>query len=192
MAAMISVVVQWVILPSIILAVFAFAWIIASAARTPELRVSAWAGFWAGLLSFVIYVVSQLGEIRDPDSHFAILPGLLVLPVASGLAVGFVFLELVRLAVPTRLVGLITLALSATSTSALFTYFFINVLRVPVLYWTLGAALGILLHIVLFPQAVQYIFKARDVERPSLVEAHYDTLRRFVPSPAPAGVQSEG
>jgi hypothetical protein len=31
---------------------------------------------------------------------------------------------------------------------------------VSILYWTLGTALGILLHIVLFPSSVEHIFKA--------------------------------
>ena len=60
--------------------------------------------------------------------------------------------------IPTRLVGLITLLLAATSTSSLFTYVFINSVRVSVLYWVLGTALGILLHIVLFPASVRDIF----------------------------------
>ena len=158
MAPVISAAVQWVILPLIMLAIFGFAWIIASKARTPELQVSAWAGLWAGLLAFVIYVVSQLGQIRDPNFQFSALPGLLLFPLACGLAAGFVFLGVVRLAEPTRLIGLITLTLAATSTSALFTYTFINSLRVSVLYWTLGAALGILLHIVLYPASIEHIF----------------------------------
>jgi hypothetical protein len=84
---------------------------------------------------------------------------LLLYPLACGLAAGFVFLGMVRLAEPTRLIGLITLTLAATSTSALFTYTFINSLRVSVLYWTLGAALGILLHIVLYPASIEHIFR---------------------------------
>ena len=132
-------------------AIFAFAWIIASSAKTGELKVSSWAGFWAGLLTFVIYVVGQLGHIREPNLHYAPLPGLQFLPLGWGLTTGFLFLWIVRHAVPTRLVGLITLMLAGSSTSAIFTYIFIDSLRVSVLYWTLGTALGILLHVVLSP-----------------------------------------
>jgi hypothetical protein len=49
MALFISTTVQWVILPLIMCAIFAFAWIIASSAKTAELRASSWAVFWAGL-----------------------------------------------------------------------------------------------------------------------------------------------
>ncbi len=140
MAPIISTTVQWVILPAIMSAIFVLAWIIANSTRTAELRVSAWAGFWAGLLAFVVYVVSQLGQMRDPDFQYAALPGLMFMPLTSGLFAGFVFLGLVRVTVPTRLVGLITLTLTGASTSALFTYVFISSLRVSVLYCALGSA----------------------------------------------------
>jgi hypothetical protein len=157
MPLLISTTVQWIILPLIMIAIFVFAWIIASSARTAELRVSSWAGFWAGLLSFVIYVVSQLAQIREPNFRYAVLPGLQLLPLGWGLTAGFVFLWIVRHAVPTRLVGIITLMLAGSSTSAVFTYIFIDSLRVSVLYWTLGTALGILVHIVLLPTSIAYI-----------------------------------
>ena len=105
MAPIIATTVQWVILPMIMCAIFTFAWIIAGSARTAELRVSSWAGFWAGLLSFVIYVVSQLSQIREPNLHYVALPGLQFLPLGWGLTTGFVFLWIVRHAVPTRWSG---------------------------------------------------------------------------------------
>jgi uncharacterized membrane protein YfcA len=84
----------------------------------------------------------------------------MIVPLGSGLGAGFVFLWLVRQLVPTRLVGLLTLMLAATSTSAVFTYIFIGNLRVQVLYCTLGTALGILLHVVLFPSSIEHIVKS--------------------------------
>jgi hypothetical protein len=178
MAPIISTIVQCVILPLIMFAVFVFGWIIAHSARTPELKVSSWAGLWAGQVTFVVYVVSQLGQIREPNLRAAPLPGLLPLPLGWGLAAGFVFLWLVRHAMPTCLVGLITLMLTASSTSAMFTYVFLDSLRVSVLYATLGTALGILLHIVLFPASVEHIFKVgarqgqfpADIKRDQLAE----------------------
>jgi hypothetical protein len=182
MTPIISTVIQWVILPLIMFALFAFAWIIASTARSAELKVSSWAGFWAGLVTFVIYVVSQLGHIREPDLHFSALPGFLLLPLGWGLGAGFVFLWTVRHAVPTRLVGLITLMLAASSTSAVFTYIFIDSLRVSVLYWTLGSALGILLHIVLFPTSVEHIFKAAAGQGQLSADAHRGPLAELLSS----------
>ncbi len=182
MTLFISTTVQWVILPLIMFAIFAFAWIIANSARTAELRVSSWAGFWAGLLTFVIYVVSQLSQIREPNLRFAPLPGLQFLPLGWGLTTGFVFLWLVRHAVPTRLVGLITLMLASTSTSAVFTYVFIDSTRVSVLYWTLGTALGILLHIVLFPLSIAHIFPLGEKKDHFLADAVRNQMDGFLSS----------
>ncbi len=182
MTIFIATTVQWVILPLIMFAIFAFAWIIANSARTAELRVSSWAGFWAGLLSFVVYVVSQLNQIREPKLQYADLPGIQLLPFGWGLATGFVFLWFVRHALPTRLVGLITLMLAGTSTSAIFTYIFIDSTRVPVLYWTLGTALGILLHIVLFPSSIVPIFPPGEKKERYLIDAIRNSTEGFLSS----------
>jgi hypothetical protein len=182
MAQFIATTVQWVILPFIMFAIFALGWIVASATKTAELRVSSWAGFWAGMLSFVIYVVSQLTEIREPELRYVPLPGLQLLPLGWGLTAGLLFLWIVRHAVPTRMVGLITLLLTGTSTSALFTYIFIDNLKVSVLYWTLGTALGILLHIVFFPTSIVHIFPAGERKERFLVDAMRTPMAGFLSS----------
>jgi hypothetical protein len=110
------------------------------------------------LVTFLIYAVSQLEQIDDPDFRVSTLAGLLLTPLFSGLVVGFAFLWLVRVALPTRFVGILTLMLTTSSTSAMFSYVFLSTLRVTVLYWTLGSALGILLHAVLFPESLQHVF----------------------------------
>jgi len=143
-----------------------FAVRIAGKVSDPDTRTSAFAGLWAGLVVFVIYVVGQFNRIQDVAFTFRTVPGIRALPMIWGLLVGFVFLWLVRALSPTKLVGLITLALAAVSTSALFTYTFINSLRVSVLYWILGAALGILLHIVLFPASIRNVVGPTRVSPP--------------------------
>ncbi len=176
MATFVSVLVQWVVLPLIMFAIFAFCCIIVGTARSPEAKISSWAGLFAGLLIFVVYVVSQLGQIREPDFRTATLPGMLWYPLGFGLVAGFVFLGFVQAAVPTRLVGLITLTLAASSASAIFTYTFIDQLRLSVLYWTLGATLGTLLHIVLFPTSVGHIVRGGPSQEPSMAEEPRDSL----------------
>ena len=83
---------------------------------------------------------------------------------------------------PTRLVGLITLMLAGSSTSAIFTYIFIDSLRVSVLYWTLGTALGILLHIVLFPASIAHIFPVGERKERFLVDAMRNPMVGLFPS----------
>ncbi len=159
MLSVISTIVQWIIVPCIMLALLVFALIIVAGTQSnSESRTSAWAGFWAGLVMFVIFVVSQLSSINQKDFDFSYLPGFVIVPIVFGIIVGFFFLWIVILMSPTRLVGLLTLALSAISTSALFAYFFIYGVRVEILYSMLAIALGILLHIVLFSATLREIF----------------------------------
>lgn len=49
---------QWVVVPSIMGALFIFAIRIAGSMKESELKASSWAGFWAGLVIFIIYVIS--------------------------------------------------------------------------------------------------------------------------------------
>jgi hypothetical protein len=53
------------------------------------------------------------------------------------------------------MVGLISLVLSALSTSSLYSYIFIDTLRDKILFVALGFAFGALLHIVFFPSSIK-------------------------------------
>lgn len=151
----IAVIVRWIIVPGVMLVLFFFALSIAARTSAPEFRRSAWAGIWAGLLVLVIYIVSHSGDLGSSKLDFSTLPGLQISPLLIGLVAGFIFLLMVRFLAHTPVVGFITLLLSATSTSALFSYIFIDSLRLSVMYGSLGAALGILLHIVILPSSVK-------------------------------------
>ncbi len=154
----ISLLVHWVVVPCVLLGIFGFS--IAIVGRTPKgpVRTSANAGFWAGLLLFVIYIVSQLGKLKEPNLNFTNLPGIELIPTAIGLVLGFLFLWGVRFIAPSPMVGLLSLVLSAASLSALYSYIFIESLRSAMLFLTLGAALGALLHVVFFPQSIRDVW----------------------------------
>ncbi len=156
MAIVISNIIQWVVVPLIMVALFILALVIAG--RVSSNKASAWSGFWAGLVVFVVYIVSQLNTLRDPVFSSAQLPGFQFIPLLIGAVAGYLFLWLARLLADTSLVGFTTLLLAASSTSALFTYIFIDSLRVFVLYLTLGIALGILIHIILDSGALDEVF----------------------------------
>jgi hypothetical protein len=72
--------------------------------------------------------------------------------------------------------------LAGSSTSAIFTYIFIDSLRVSVLYWTLGTALWILLHIVLFPASIAHIFPVGERKDRFLVDAMRNPMVGLFPS----------
>src|SRR5688572_19352806 len=117
--------VRWVIVPLIMLAILIFAHRISTAMGIhTDKRLSARAGFWAGLLIAVIFVMTMLAAITGPDLRVGeTLPQFGFFPLMLGFLVGFAMLFGVWIALPTRFMGVITTALSAASSIALFSYF---------------------------------------------------------------------
>ena len=151
----ISLIVLWGVVPAIFVALLIFGMIIVRRTSYDERRTSAKAGFWAGFVLFIGYVISQSHTLKMPASIFHYLPELDLLPTAIGLMIGFLFLWGVRFLLLTRMVGLVSLILSALSASGLYSYIFIDTLRSKILFLALGFAFGALLHIVLFPSSTK-------------------------------------
>ena len=155
MREIISLIVLWGVVPAIFVALFIFGVIIVRRTSYDERRTSARAGFWAGLVLFIGYVVSQSHTFKVPASIFRYLPELDLLPAAIGFLIGFLFLWGVRFLLLTRMVGLVSLILSAVSSSGLYSYVFIDTLRDEILFSALGFTFGALLHIVFFPSSTK-------------------------------------
>jgi hypothetical protein len=151
--------VRWVIVPLIMLAMLVFGQRISQAPGIhPDKRLSARAGFWAGLLITLIYIIAMLNRISGPDMALQEMPPFGIFSLLFGVLGGFALLFGVWIALPTRFMGVVTLAFSVVSSTALFSYLFIDDLHVWVMYWTLGAALGFLFFIIMFPRALRQIF----------------------------------
>jgi uncharacterized metal-binding protein len=155
MREIISLIVLWGIVPAILLALLIFGMVIVRRTSYDERRTSARAGFWAGLVLFIGYVISQSHTLKMPASFFRYLPALDPVSAAIGFIVGFLFLWGVRFLLLTRMVGLVSLILSAVSTSSLYSYIFIDALRNKILFLALGFAFGALLHMVFFPSSIK-------------------------------------
>jgi len=157
----------WVVVPGIMVAMLIFSFVIPGYIRNvdkdkeKQYKVSAIAGFWAGLVLFVIYVLSQLQGLQQPDFSLSNLPsfdfGSLVTALI-GAALGFSFLWLLLFLKTTPLIGLITLVLSAASSIALFSYIF-AASRDTLMFITTGAIFGLLLHIVINPRITKEIWQ---------------------------------
>jgi hypothetical protein len=165
MREIISLIVLWGVVPIILLALLIFSVVIVKRTSNDERRTSARAGFWAGLVLFVGYVISQSYTLKMPASIFRYLPALDLVPAGIGFIIGFSFLWGVRFLLPTRMVGLVSLILSAVSVSGLYSYIFIEALRNRILFLSLGFAFGALLHIVFLPSSIK-IEKEEERERP--------------------------
>jgi len=155
-----SLVVNWVIVLAIILSALGFSITIVRRTHQDERGTSARAGFWAGFLLTIFFVISQWHTVKTPTFSLKFLPSLNLGSAGIGLIIGFLFLWIVRFLLPTRMVGFISLILSAASTSGLYAYVFMESLRGIILFLALGIAFGALLHIILFPNSIR-------VERPS-------------------------
>ncbi len=155
MREIISLIVLWGVVPAIFVALLVFGVIIVKRTAYDERRTSARAGFWAGLVLFTGYVISQSPTLKRPASIFRYLPELDLLPAAIGFIAGFLFLWGVRFLLLTRMVGLVSLVLSALSVSGLYSYIFIDALREKILFFALGFTFGALLHIVFFPSSIK-------------------------------------
>ncbi len=161
MIAVIYSIVIWIIVPVVILAVLTLAIRITQSASDIDLKVSARAGFWAGLLLFVVYIVSQLATLQNTDftlQYFNYQPQFNLFVTIAGVVAGFAVLSGIKFLIPTRLVGLVTLFLTWGSTSALFSYIFIETTRDLVMCFALGFIVGVLIYIMVFPAPFQEIW----------------------------------
>jgi hypothetical protein len=151
----ISAVVNWGIVPGVLLAVLFFSIIIVRCTSQDDRGTSAKAGFWAGILLMIGFVISRWHTVKSPAFTLKPMPSLNLESAGLGLIMGFLFLWIVRFLLPTRMVGLTSLILSAASTSGLYAYVFVESLRGTILFLALGIAFGALLHIVLLPSSIR-------------------------------------
>ena len=151
-------IVLWLIVPCIIFGMLIFCMSVCGHA---DEKRSAWAGFFLGLIVFVLYVISKLSSLQTVDFSFKSFPDLgfgswVVLII--GALVGFFLLFIVAMLKPTRGIGVITLFLASASTCALFSYIFISSIRDTAMFFALGTLCGLLVHIMFNPETIPEIF----------------------------------
>jgi hypothetical protein len=113
-------------------------------------KASASAGAWAGLVVFVLFVISQKNSALSfsfelPAYGFRFWPT--VLAAGGGFGASYL-LDAVR---RHRVVGAFVLVLVASSSIALFRYVFVSDVRHHLVFVALGGALGVLMHQMLYP-----------------------------------------
>lgn len=144
--------VLWVVVPCIMLGMFIFGIIICNWA---DEKRSAWAGLGLGLIVFILYLISKLSILQDINFTFNPHPdfgvGSWEILITGGIT-GIFLLTIVRLLIPTRRIGIITLILTSASTCSLFSYIFIANIRDGAMFFTLGTLCGLLIHVMFFPK----------------------------------------
>ncbi|MET9225741.1 hypothetical protein [Lentzea sp. NPDC003310] len=123
-------------------------------------RISAYAGVGIGIMTFIIYFMmsGDMGVLQRAG-----LTSLSVawLPIVLGLLVGFTVLLAVERATQLRtgIQGLITMFLTATSSTALFGYFYDAPMRNFTVLFAASATVGILMYFVFFSHRVRELLR---------------------------------
>lgn len=134
------------------------------AVKTPrESRLSATAGLFAGLVAFTIYLVGSFSGANPPRAGLEHTPSFKWLPLVAGVVAGFMipFLAQKFQRIHAGLTGIFVLFLSATSSTATFSYFFASSLRDVTIFLALGSLFGILIYAVFYHPLIRDAFPGR-------------------------------
>jgi hypothetical protein len=158
MQDMVSFFIFWTIAPIILLSLLFFGLKMGSSAPNPESSTSAKAGFWAGLVLFIVFVILQIEAIKKPNFFQVDVKSLNYLYAGYGAAAGFILLFGVRLFQGTRRVGFMVLILVTSCMCLLYSLVFLTELRPLILSVVLGLGFGILFHLCVLPGSVKNLF----------------------------------
>lgn len=153
----------WIVVPVILGGIFMLGRSIMKNVTDGENRTSARAGFWAGLVLFVIYFVYEIQLFKTPEFIKITTLQINILGVIIGAILGFFLLFGIKYFIPTRIVGFVVLVLIFSSSSALYSYIFIQTFNEWLLSSTLGVAFGSLLHITIWPKSIHEILMKTEV-----------------------------
>lgn len=162
LAQFIWTVVHWLVIPGIIAYIFLFALSVERRQVDPDRKTSARAGLWAGMILFVVFVVTQLHYVTPPSSLTAgAFPDLNAFVVLVFGTLGFAAFFAIRRMIPTRLIGFAMLVLAGGSSIALYTYLFLSPLKDLIILLVLGLMLGVFMHIMVFPEPMRHLLPAK-------------------------------
>jgi hypothetical protein len=161
---LIVVIIVWIVVPAILFGLFILSSSIVKKAKSGEHKLSTQAGFWAGMITFVIFLIYELPLIRFPYFNSVSLIDMSLWMLLLSTVGGYFFLHILKLTIPTRIAGFVVLLLVFCSLSALFNYFFIQSINDILMSMSLGLALGVLIHIILEPKTINIIFDKEKIE----------------------------
>lgn len=160
----VKVSIGWIVVPAIFIALFLLAISFMNKAQKGEHKLSTVAGFWAGMIVFVVFLIYHLSSIALPDfSTFSSINfnfwDTIILILAVGGGYGSIFG--IEKFWPTRIAGFVVMIITFCSLSALFSYFFIQVYNKILLLLALGFTFGVLLHVIIHPKRINDIFSVQ-------------------------------
>jgi len=145
--------IQWLLVPSALLLILVDGLFLPRRSLGSASKVSGKAGVLAGLMIFLLFVISQQ-SISIPFSSEVLkieLGSQTVLFLTAGFCVGFLVRFSLARVMETRLLGLLTLVTVSAPTIALYVFFYKKETRVPVMFVSLAVLLGAFIHRMIFP-----------------------------------------
>jgi len=149
----------WVIVPIILISLFFHGVFLMLRIENVNIKTSANAAFKAGLILFIIYVFysfQYIGSYSKTFNYYDIRLNLIYL--FMGIGIGFLLLFLINKIKSTSVISFIILILTFSSTSALFSYLFIQIFNNILISFTLGLAFGTFLYIIINPNSINTLF----------------------------------
>ncbi len=146
--------IEWAVVPLVLAGILIYGLFgIPEESAPSRVRTAAQAGKWAGLIIFVIYVISLRSRtltfsFRAPNYDFMFWPT--ALAALAGLMVSGVF-DFLR---STRFIGFLVLTIVSATAISLYSYLFIRTVRNDLVFMLLGLVLGILLYEIIFPEGL--------------------------------------
>lgn len=163
----IVIIVVWIVAPMILFGLFVLSRSIVKKAKIGEHKLSTRAGYWAGLIAFVIFLIYEIREIKFPDFDSISYINIHFEYLLAAIVAGYFFLYLLKIIIPTRIAGFVVLLFVFCSLSSLFSYFFIPSINDVLMSLSLGLAFGILIHIIITPKMINDIFSTKETKNPS-------------------------
>lgn len=148
----------WIAVPSIMIGLVMLGHWASHQTEEGDLRTAARAGFWAGLVCFVIFFAATLRYSGVPTEwvrNLHVEP----LSVLGGLVGGFLLFQALARLLRTRAIGFLVLLLAFSGITALYSYIFLRGFNDAILSASLGVALGLLLHVVVLPGVLRELFR---------------------------------
>jgi hypothetical protein len=155
---LIVIVIVWIVVPIILFGLFMLSRSIVNKAKKGEHELSTRAGYWAGLIAFVIFLIYELPSIRFPNFNSISSINISFWVLLVSCIAGYYFLHFLKITIPTRMAGFVVLVFVLCSLSALFSYFFIQSINDVLMSISLGLAFGVLVHIIIDPKMINDIF----------------------------------
>lgn len=147
--------VTWVVVPLIMagLALLAHSMVLRSGPG--DHKTSARAGGWAGLVLFFLYFVDSLGAFRTPGPDVEVGLELHVWAITVAALVSLGVLGGLSFLAPERVVGFVVLILTFSGLTTFHSYLFLESRNELFIGAVLGAVLGTLLHMMVFPATLK-------------------------------------